>query len=335
VDARNIVCLAENVAGMSSDNLTLLISDSQYNIVNPSIEKSRREYVAIIAIGALFGTLLALGCLFLGIFLFARNLNSYSKKNPKKLSSTSTMVSASMLKKNLSNSLSKMHILNDFTCTINNDCRGNAKFMPSEHFMIHTNTEKYNDKKEIACHQIHGIKYMPQNSLIDPDIINEVGTEKNYLAFIYTQSDQINSEPVSSYLDQDGYPLNFGLPKLDCNITHIPKIHPEMHYVRETDFIKHASTYTTNPVMKIDNMPMTTKSLKHFRITDSYNNIETLSPITLFNPKAQSNDRTTEDLAIINSLNIAVPLFKIPESIKLLTHPDSSDEGYVGDVMDI
>ncbi|XP_011496152.1 PREDICTED: immunoglobulin superfamily member 10-like [Ceratosolen solmsi marchali] len=154
LDEGNFVCQAENAAGIASDNLTLFVLHSEHNTIDPSIEDFKTGYVAAITTSALLGSLLALGCLFLGIFLYAQNLRTYSKNNSK-VFSIRTVTSLSIFKKKSNKSPSKIHSVHNCTYTMNTNSKSND-----------TCLQNTSDQVEIVCLETN-VRTIKNLALID------------------------------------------------------------------------------------------------------------------------------------------------------------------------
>ncbi|XP_031777401.1 leucine-rich repeat-containing protein 24 [Nasonia vitripennis] len=281
VDEGSYVCQAENAAGSARGNLTLRVLRRERSTVEPPAESPGAGYAAAIAAGALLGTLLALGCLFLGIFLYARRLRSHSKSNLKQPSTAgSSVVPPSILKKPSGDKPSKPACEPEGATSAYAPASAAAVLMPTASGRLEQPGYGPAAAELNEFGELSEVLYLQQRRFIEPDLINEVpqvesGLPGGYLEPSYRRA--CLDSAYSNCLDRDGYPLNFGLPKLGpvtpqqrgsatCSET-LPRIRqrqqlmlsgsaavPTIRLSREAEFLARAAGYPcpgNQPVLEI------------------------------------------------------------------------------------
>lgn len=268
-------CIADNSAGSAVANLSLRVLFREKSTVEPPFDNSGSGYVAAIAAGALVGTLFALGCLVGSIIYCARKRRRDRKRNSKAL---------------VTQSKSVLPITKDTTSGMT--CRkGNGSLMGMEHQQMVSYTEREINRTATLERREHSRNNLDRDAyvaspvakyLTEPDLINEVpeSTEVGY-GQLYGRHHQRTSAgdrqileydsgyplqpdlrpppvlPQMSYLDQDGYPLNFGLPKISFTASTLPRFRqrmtegsaaaPAARYSREAEFLARSPGY--DPVL--------------------------------------------------------------------------------------
>ena len=345
MDEGTYVCQAENAAGVTWTNLTLRVLRRELSTVEPPIANPGAGYAAAIAAGALLGTLFALGCIFLGIFLYARQLRSRSKSNLKQPPPAHSLVPPSILKKSSSE-------LNREQKTQPNETGSAPVSLESA---VTAEVSEFGEFAEIAYLQSQR-QLTESRRRIDPDLINEVPTEPGYLNGTSTGP---SFQSYSSYLDHDGYPLNFGLPKLPpldiqvrargiTSCETLPRIQQRQHLFlsdsaalpatrlsREAEFLAHGPTShaysSTVPPLEISYASVMSTPFLPPPPAGYHGEPEALPPNSLLPPQTVKQ-QVKDGLAQPSRLQLpAQPL----DNLEPFEHPESPDEGYVGDAMDV
>ncbi|XP_058800739.1 leucine-rich repeat-containing protein 24-like [Phymastichus coffea] len=324
-DEGSYICQAENAAGLVWKNTTLHVMSRELANLDPplqsedSIENSTTEsagYAAAIAAGALLGTLLALGCLFLGIFFYARRLHSFGTKAKSEF-------------KQITDSGSNL----ETNCSVNTGLP--SGFIPASILKkpgVTKTSEEFNSNTQELGELSNA---HPRRRFIEPDLINEVpsqSTVSNYL-----QQPQLNQiENYSNCLDRDGYPLNFGLPKLNClgrerlRCTSLPRLRQRQNQLLHSNIsltqqqIESAFSpqecYSKEAEILMEDQPsMAFLDLGYAAVVQSV-------PLP---PPPAYRVQLPADLSVLQQLS---PSQRAGQSIQ---HPESPDEGYVGDALDV
>lgn len=260
-------CIAENGAGSAEANLSLRVLFQEKITVEPPNDHSRSGYVVAIAAGALVGTLFAIGSLVGSIVFCVRKRRRDRKRNSKAL---------------VSQNKSVMPITKDTTTSL--PCRkGNGSVIGLEHQQMVSYTQREMSRAATLERREHRNLEEPYCSpvskyLTEPDLINEVPEttdvgyghlyrhqpgERQILEYDSGYPLQPDLRPSNipqlSYLDQDGYPLNFGLPKLPFSTAStLPRLRhrmpmegsavaPPARYSREAEFLARSPGY--DPVL--------------------------------------------------------------------------------------
>lgn len=386
VDEGSYVCQAENPAGSARGNLTLRVLRRERSTIEPPAESPGAGYAAAIAAGALLGTLLALGCLFLGIFLYARRLRSHSKSNLKQPSTaSSSVVPPSILKKPSGggDKLPKPPEPDAGSGTYT-PASAAAVLMPTASGRLEHQGISYGPSAELnEFGELTEVVYLQQRRFIEPDLINEVPQVESglpgYLEPGYRRACLDSS--YSNCLDRDGYPLNFGLPKLaptpqrssaTCSET-LPRIRqrqqlmlsgsaavPTIRLSREAEFLARAAGHHgvgsyhpcgNQPVLEIGYAALVQPTPFIPSPPAAYRSEPAaLSPRSLLQAKTQLEGAVGGgNLARVASPNNAPPALQLmphpqhqhqapldpSENHEGIEHPESPDEGYVGDAMDV
>lgn len=220
------------------------------------------------------------------------------------------------------------------------------------------NTNEQEDAADISqtTAAVHGLKR--QQFFIEPDLITEVPTENFYSVADYPVACHSHVELHSSCLDQDGYPRNFGLPKLDRPATKIhssatgetlPCVRQRRQHLSScsiassSSHISHIgksptcrlSGFPAQPTIEINYAAMIPMSFSPPSPVPYYGDIVALSSYQFLQDKKQS-DSTEVDSNGIDRLGLIIqPLVRLPSSEDIVEHPESPDEGYVGDATDV
>lgn len=394
LDEGTYSCMAENSAGSAMANLSLLVLFREKSTVEPPFDNPGSGYVAAIAAGALVGTLLALGCLIGSVIYCAKKRRCDRKRNSKAL---------------VTQSKSVLPITKD---TTSGSCRkGNGSLIGLEHQQMVSYTEREISRAATLEHREHSRNAYPVASpvakyLTEPDLINEVpeSTEVGYgqlygrhhqrvgaadrQIFEYDSGYPLQPDlrppsvlPQMSYLDQDGYPLNFGLPKISFSTAStLPRLRqrmtepgsaaaPAARYSREAEFLARSpgydpvlprtdARYTAEgypyPVHQQQQQPLqSTMQSPSLPIQPVEQPIQQqlpiqspVSPVAVFpevpfipSPPAAYRGETTplspRSLLGKTAREAAAAAAARAEELQPPNHPESPDEGYVGDAMDV
>lgn len=394
LDEGTYSCIAENSAGSAMANLSLFVLFREKSTVEPPFDNPGSGYVAAIAAGALVGTLLALGCLIGSVIYCAKKRRSDRKRNSKAL---------------VTQSKSVLPITKD---TTSGSCRkGNGSLIGLEHQQMVSYTEREISRAATLEHREHSRNTYPVASpvakyLTEPDLINEVpeSTEVGYgqlygrhhqrvgaadrQIFEYDSGYPLQPDlrppsvlPQMSYLDQDGYPLNFGLPKISFSTAStLPRLRqrmtepgsaaaPAARYSREAEFLARSpgydpvlprtdARYTAEgypyPVHQQQQQPLqSTMQSPPLPIQPVEQPIQQqlpiqspVSPVAVFpevpfipSPPAAYRGETTplspRSLLGKTAREAAAAAVARAEELQPPNHPESPDEGYVGDAMDV
>ncbi|KAL0101288.1 hypothetical protein PUN28_018826 [Cardiocondyla obscurior] len=274
LDEGTYSCIAENNAGSSVANFSLRVLFREKPTMEPPSDNSNSGYMAAIVAGALVGTLLALGCLVGSVIYCAKKRRRDRKRNSKAL---------------VSQSKSVLPITKDTTST---SCRkGNGSLIGGlEHQQMVSYTEREINRTTTMERREHTRgNHLDRDAysaaspvakyLTEPDLINEVlentevgygqlygrhhqragGVDRQVLEYDsgYPLQPDLRPPPVlpqMSYLDQDGYPLNFGLPKITFSASTLPRLRtrmsepgsaaaPAARYSREAEFLARSPGY--------------------------------------------------------------------------------------------
>ncbi|XP_066586749.1 leucine-rich repeat-containing protein 24-like [Prorops nasuta] len=265
IDDGTYTCVAENSAGSAEANLSLRVLFREKITVEPPFDNPATGYIATIAAGALVGTLFALGCLVGSIVFCVRRHRRERKRNSKSLASQNKSV---------------LPITKDSTS--GRSCRkGNGDLSGEQEGISYTEREinravNADRREHCATGETYEGSSMSKH-LTEPDLINEVLestdmvcgqlhsrlhlAERQIFEYDtgYTMQPDLRPLNVSqvSYLDQDGYPLNFGLPKISYTASTLPRLRtrmaegsavaPPARYSREAEFLARSTGY--DPVL--------------------------------------------------------------------------------------
>lgn len=267
-------CIAENSAGSAVANLSLRVLFREKPTVEPPSDNPSSGYVAAIVAGALVGTLLAVSCLVGSVIYCAKKRRRDRKRNSKAL---------------VTQSKSVLPITKD---TTSSSCRkGNGSLIGGlEHQQMVSYTEREINRTTTMERREHtrsnhldrdaySVASPVAKYLTEPDLINEVpentevgygqlygrhhqrasGIDRQVLEYDsgYPLQPDLRPPPVlpqMSYLDQDGYPLNFGLPKITFSASTLPRLRqrmsepgsaaaPAARYSREAEFLARSPGY--------------------------------------------------------------------------------------------
>ncbi|XP_014483101.1 PREDICTED: leucine-rich repeat-containing protein 24-like [Dinoponera quadriceps] len=395
-------CVAENSAGSAEANLSLRVLFREKPTVEPPYDNPGSGYVAAIAAGALVGTLFALGCLVGSVIYCARKRRRDRKRNSKAL---------------VTQSKSVLPITKDTTSGVS--CRkGNGSLIGLEHQQMVSYTEREMNRATTLERLEHSRNNLDRDAylaspvakyLTEPDLINEVpeSTEVGYGQLYgrhhqragagdrqileydsgYPLQPDLRPPPVLpqvNYLDQDGYPLNFGLPKISFSTAStLPRLRqrmtegsaaaPPARYSREAEFLARSPGY--DPVLSrtdarytIEGYPYPIHQHQHQLQQHQHQQqaqqqsqqtiqpveqpiqqqlpVSPVSPVAMFpevpfipSPPAAYRGETTplspRSLLGKTAREAAAAAVARAEELQPPNHPESPDEGYVGDAMDV
>ncbi|XP_015116361.1 leucine-rich repeat-containing protein 24 [Diachasma alloeum] len=376
-DEGTFTCIAENTAGSVEANLSLHVRFLERSTVEPPFENSNTSYVAAVAAGALVGTLLALGCVIGGIILCAKRRRD-QKRNAKSLSSQSK-VSSPIVK----DTETLPHKTATDTLTFDNQ----QQVMYTERELART--ASLDRRETVEAYRGPVPKY-----LTEPDLINEVypttnptNTTDNYTLYQhqitqprhvldyadtrYSLQPTMDPRPSLSqipYLDQDGYPLNFGLPKISLNAVSctLPRLRhrmpegsaaaPTARYTREAEFLARSTPHETAVLSRADTrytadgypypmayQPITSPVRQPLQIPP-YVSPEIVMPEVSDVPfipsppaayKGEPTPLSPRSLMSKTAHEAAAAVAARADDARPPDHPESPDEGYVGDAMDV
>ncbi|XP_043248452.1 leucine-rich repeat-containing protein 24-like [Colletes gigas] len=367
-------CIAENGAGSAESNLSLRVLVQEKVTAEPPNDRSRSGYVAAVAAGALVFTLFALGSLIASVVFCVRRRRRDRKRNSKAL---------------VSQNKSVMPITKDTATSI--PCRkGNGSLLGLEHQQIVSYTEREMSRAATLEHREHRTMDEPYCSpvskyLTEPDLINEVPetTDVGYgQLYRHQPGDRQILEydsgyplqpdlrpsniPQLSYLDQDGYPLNFGLPKLPFSAAStLPRLRqrmaegsavaPPARYSREAEFLARSPGYDpvlprTDARYTAEGYPYPAQQQPQIQPVEQPLQqqlpVSPVSPVPVYpevpfipSPPAAYRGETTplspRSLLSKTAREAAAAAAARAEELQPPHHPESPDEGYVGDAMDV
>lgn len=178
------------------------------------------------------------------------------------------------------------------------------------------------------------------------------------------QQDPRPSLSQLSYLDQDGYPLNFGLPKIPFNSSStLPRLRqripegsaaaPPARYTREAEFLARSAAYDS--VLPRSDARYTAEGYPypvHQPIVKSPPGIQPIQlPVSPLSPPAlpdvpfipsppaayrgEPTPLSPRSLMSKTAREAAAAVAARAEGARPPDHPESPDEGYVGDAMDV
>ncbi|KAK0166669.1 hypothetical protein PV327_004161 [Microctonus hyperodae] len=376
-------CVAENTAGSAEANLSLRVRFQERSTIEPAFENPGTGYVAAVAAGALVGTLLALGCV-IGSVIFCTKRRRDQKRNAKTLSSQSKIVSP-VVKGNDTLSHKGESVNLNFDQQQQQQQQQQSIYTGREV----VRTSSLDRRETVSAYRSPVPKY-----LTEPDLINEVypssnlqenGENYNLYQRQITEPRQIldygdtryslhptTIDPRSnlshlSYLDHDGYPLNFGLPKIPFNANctlprlrqRIPEgsaVAPPARYSREAEFLARSAGYNPNAVphsdarYTIDGYPY---AVSHQPITSPVRQPLQIPPISPLSPgialpldvpfipsppaayRGEPTPLSPRSLMSKTAREAAAAVAARAAGAHPPEHPESPDEGYVGDAMDV
>lgn len=403
-------CIAENNAGSAVANLSLRVLFREKSTIEPPVDNPSSGYIVAIAAGALVGTLFALTCLVGSIIYCVKKRRRDRKRNSKAL---------------VTQSKSVLPITKD---TTSSSCRkGNGSLIGLEHQQMVSYTEREINRAATLERREHSRNNLDRNTypvaspvakyLTEPDLINEVpentevgygqlygrhqhtgGVDRQILEYDsgYPLQPDLRPPPVlpqMSYLDQDGYPLNFGLPKISFTASTLPRLRqrmaepgsaaaPAARYSREAEFLARSPGY--DPVLSRTDARYTVEGYpypvhqhsqhsqlqqlpqhQHLQQQQSQQRMSSppiqpveqpiqqqlpiqspVSPVAIFpevpfipSPPAAYRGETTplspRSLLGKTAREAAAAAAARAEELQPPNHPESPDEGYVGDAMDV
>lgn len=378
----------------------------------PPFDNPGSGYVTAIAAGALLGTLFALVGLVGSVIYCVRKRRRDRKRNSKAL---------------VTQSKSVLPITKDTTSGVS--CRkGNGSLIGLEHQQMVSYTEREMNRAATLEHREHSRNSMDRDAyvaspvakyLTEPDLINEVpeSTEMGYGQLYgrhhqragvgdrqileYDSGYPLQPDlrpptvlPQMSYLDQDGYPLNFGLPKISFSTAStLPRLRqrmaegsaaaPPARYSREAEFLARSPGYDpvlprTDARYTVEGYPypihqhqhqhqhqlqhqqqQTQQQMQQQQPQQQQQQIQPVeqpiqqqlpvspvSPVAVFpevpfipSPPAAYRGETTplspRSLLGKTAREAAAAAAARVEELQPPNHPESPDEGYVGDAMDV
>ncbi|XP_034935695.1 leucine-rich repeat-containing protein 24-like [Chelonus insularis] len=371
-------CIAENTAGSTEANLSLRVRLLERSTVEPAFDNPGTGYVAAVAAGALVGTLLALSCV-IGSVIFCTKRRRDQKRNSKTLASQSKVVSP---------------VVKDTETLSGKTDSGNLNFDHQQQVMCTrrevVRTSSLDRRETVDAYRNPVSKY-----LTEPDLINEVypttnppeTTAESYNLYQHqlTESRQVldygetrySLQPTIdsraglsqlSYLDQDGYPLNFGLPKIPYNANcTLPRLRqrptegsaatPVARFTREAEFLARSSVYESTLLSRpdtrytvdgypypISHQPITSPVRQPLQIPPVISPLSpgiALPPEVPFIPsppaayRGESTPLSPRSLMSKTAREAAAAVAARAEGARPPDHPESPDEGYVGDALDV
>ncbi|XP_076170666.1 uncharacterized protein LOC143148315 [Ptiloglossa arizonensis] len=369
-------CTAENGAGSAESNLSLRVLFQEKPTAEPPNDRARSGYIAAVAAGALLVTLFVLGCLIASVVLCARKRRRDRKRNSKAL---------------VSRNKSVLPITKDTASTLT--CRkGNGSLIGLEHHRIVSYTEREMNKAATLEHRERrtgteepAYRGPVSKYLTEPDLINEVpeATDAGYGQLYRHQAPErqilkydsgyplqpdlrTSNVPQLSYLDRDGYPLNFGLPKLPFTAAStLPRfrqrmaegsaVAPPARYSREAEFLARSPGYDpvlprTDARYTAEGYPYPVQQQPQIQPVEQPIQqqlpLSPVSPVPLYpevpfipSPPAAYRGETTplspRSLLSKTAREAAAAVAARAEELQPPRHPESPDEGYVGDAMDV
>lgn len=252
-DEGTFTCVAENGAGVVRANLSLKVLIRDKGTIEPPFDQPSTGYVAAVAAGALIGTLFALGCV-IGSVLFCTKRRQDRKRNSKSLVAQGKSITP-VAKENA-------------TLPRKSGTPGDLSFERQQQ-VLYTDREIVRNATLERREPVEGAYRNPGSKyLTEPDLINEVPestesynvyqqqrNERQMLEYdprYFMQLDLPPDIPPMSYIDKDGYPVDFGLPKISFAST-LPRrairppegsaAAPPARYSREAEFLARSSPY--------------------------------------------------------------------------------------------
>lgn len=178
------------------------------------------------------------------------------------------------------------------------------------------------------------------------------------------QSDSRPTLSQLSYLDKDGYPLNFGLPKIPFNSSStLPRLRqripegsaaaPPARYTREAEFLARTNAY--EPVLARNDTRYTAEGYPypvHQPVVKPLPTVQSIQlPVSPVSPTAmpdvpfipsppaayrgEPTPLSPRSLMSKTAREAAAAVAARAEGARPPDHPESPDEGYVGDAMDV
>lgn len=384
LDEGTYSCVAENSAGSAEANLSLHILFREKPTVEPNFDNTGSNYIVAIAAGALVGTIFALGCLVTSVIYCVKKRRRDRKRNSKAL---------------VTQSKSVLPITKDTTSGV--PCRkGNGSLIGLEHQQMVSYTEREINRTATLDRREHSrnnpdrdfyLASPVSKYLTEPDLINEVpeSTEVGYgQLYDRHQRTSVNRQileydsgyplqpdlrpppvpPQLSYMDQDGYPLNFGLPKISFTACTLPRLRsrmtegsaaaPSARYCREAEFLARSPGY--DPVLSRTDARYTAEGYPYpvhqqqaiQAIQPVEQPIQQQLPISPASPMAvfpevpfipsppaayrgENTPLSPRSLLGKTAREAAAAAVARAEELRPPNHPESPDEGYVGDAMDV
>lgn len=354
-DQGNYTCMAHNTAGSYLNSITLVLIEQNNNTSNIILENYSAGFATIIA--ALFGILLSLSFLFIGIFLYARWLHTNSSNCLKLNTPMSNPIYSFILKKKFTDySFQKECSLRKKVQNIRDGKNFNDESMISHILNDHkTNSvcqKTLSDNNEnLNYHQC-----VCYNNLIEPDFIHKVLQENSISVTCTESSFQIFEKPVCGYLDEDGYPYNYGLPKINPTFYNTKELRnktaskktPQFKYTNSTSSTVSSNSFINKPEKSLTvTMHDLSSEMKCASIISpqfipsppaAYKNekdLKSYSFIPLILHSSVTSDKSESESKKDSSRNDNIYKTKQAESKEFYDYSESPDEGYVGDAMDI
>ncbi|XP_046627879.1 leucine-rich repeat-containing protein 24-like [Neodiprion virginianus] len=348
-DEGTFTCVAENSAGSAEANLSLRVLMRERGTIEPPFDQPSTGYVAAVAAGALIGTLFALGCV-IGSVLFCTKRRQDRKRSAKSLVTQGGKGITPVVKE--SATLPRKELSFE---------RQQQVLYGERELSGRSGTLERREPVE-GAYRSPAAKY-----LTEPDLINEVPeATEGYGIYQQQRSERQMLEydpryclqpelPQIGYLGTDGYPVDFGLPKISFASTLPRRLHPpqgtaaapQARYSREAEFLARSTPY--DAVIPRSDARYTAEGypypphppLKQLQIPASPTTPAVLPDVpfipsppaayrgepTPMSPRSLLGKTAREAAAAVAAR--AEGAHRAPE------HSESPDEGYVGETVDV
>ncbi|XP_023315492.1 uncharacterized protein LOC106652377 [Trichogramma pretiosum] len=218
-DGGEYVCYVENTAGVTKKILTLEVIQDKQAHNKPENRILNTDFVNITAIGALFGSLSALGCIFFCVYIFSH----YETLNCKNFVTFSKFYEDLIINQEQSKMSSQTHSNGnthknyDVISISKNSNDGDHSDMINSNLIAREMVLNVVSKNEACLENDTELRtYYTQ-----PNFTDKFCSEKRISVNNYPDIGN-SSERFSFFFDSDGYPLNFGLPKISSKIFDSP-----------------------------------------------------------------------------------------------------------------